>query len=79
MSWVSHLRKLVDLSITKAEYVAITKASKEMPWLENIHAELGKNGVENNLFSHSQSVIHLAKNPMLHSGTKHILLRYHFL
>ncbi|KAL5574541.1 hypothetical protein UlMin_016240 [Ulmus minor] len=30
VSWVSQLQKIVALSTTKAEYVAVTKASKEM-------------------------------------------------
>ena len=76
---MSQLQNLVDLSITEVEYVAITEASKEMPWLKNFLAELGKNVDENNLFSHNQSAIDLEKNPMFHSRTKHILLRYHFL
>ena len=31
------------------------------------------------MFTDSQSVIHLAKNSALHSKTKHIQLRYHFI
>ena len=33
----------------------------------------------NFLHTDSQSVIHLAKNSALHSKTKHIKLRYHFI
>jgi len=32
-----------------------------------------------NVFCDSQSVIHLAKNPVYHRKTKHIDVRYHFL
>ena len=31
------------------------------------------------MFTDSQSAIHLAKNLALHSKTKHIQLRYHFI
>ena len=31
------------------------------------------------LFCDSQSVIHLAKNPVFHSRMKHIQLKYHFI
>ena len=79
VNWVSQLQKLVALSTTEAEYLAITKASKEMLWLKNLFVELGKTCVEHKLFSDSQSGIHLAKNPMFHSRTKHIQLRYHFI
>ena len=59
--------------------MAITEASKEMLWLKNFLVELGKTCVEHKLFSDSQSAIHLAKNPMFHSRTKHIQLRYRFI
>ncbi|KAE8674463.1 CC-NBS-LRR class disease resistance protein [Hibiscus syriacus] len=35
VSWVSQLQKIVALSTTEAEYVAVTEASKEMVWLQN--------------------------------------------
>ena len=34
---------------------------------------------DNYLFTDSQSAIHLAKSSALHSKTKHIQLRYHFI
>ena len=41
VSWISRLQK-VSLSSTKAEYVAATKASKEVIWLQRFMEELGK-------------------------------------
>ncbi|KAE8664704.1 hypothetical protein F3Y22_tig00112738pilonHSYRG00095 [Hibiscus syriacus] len=35
MSWFSQLQKIVALSTTEAEYVAVTEASKEMVWLQS--------------------------------------------
>ncbi|KAE8704670.1 hypothetical protein F3Y22_tig00110447pilonHSYRG00005 [Hibiscus syriacus] len=79
VSWVSQLQKIVALSTTEAEYVAITEASKEMVWLQSFLEELGKKQENNVLYCESQSAIHLAKNPSFHSRTKHIQLRYHFI
>ena len=79
VSWISQLQKIVALSTTEAEYVAITEASKEMIWLQNLLRELGREQSCNVLFYDSQSAIHLAKNPMFHARTKHIQLRYHFI
>ncbi|KAE8723109.1 Retrovirus-related Pol polyprotein from transposon TNT 1-94 [Hibiscus syriacus] len=79
MSWVSQLQKIVALSTTEAEYVAVTEANKEMVWLQSFLEELGKKQENNILYCDSQSVIHLAKNPSFHSRTKHIQLRYHFI
>lgn len=79
ISWVSQLQRIVTLSTTEAEYVAVTEASKELIWLQSLLAELGFKQVLNVLHSDSQSAIHLAKNSAFHSRTKHIGLRYHFI
>jgi len=79
ISWKSKLQGRVSLSTTKVEYVAISEATKEMIWLKNLLKELGKWQDESPLFRDSQSVICLAKNPILHSRCKHIELKYHFI
>jgi ATP-binding cassette subfamily B (MDR/TAP) protein 1 len=79
VSWMSRLQKIVALSTTEVEYVAITEASKEMIWLQDFLEELGKKQENSALNSDSQSAIHLARNPVFHSRTKHIRLRYHFI
>ncbi|KAE8713932.1 Detected protein of unknown function [Hibiscus syriacus] len=79
VSWVSQLQKIVALSTTEAEYVAVTEASNEMVWLQSFLEELGKKQENNVLYCDSQSAIHLAKNSSFHSRTKHIQLRYHFI
>jgi hypothetical protein len=79
VSWVSRLQKIVALSTTEAEYVAVTEAGKEMVWLQGFLEELGQRQKKGILHSDSQSAIFLAKNPAFHSRTKHIQLRYHFI
>ena len=79
VSWVSKLQKIVALSTTEAEYVAVTEASKEMIWLKSFLEELGHSQEESVLHCDSQSAIHLAKNPAFHARTKHIQVRYHFI
>ena len=79
VSWGSQLQKIVALSTTEAEYIAVTEASKEMVWLQSFLEELGKKQEDNVLYCDSQSAIHLANNPSFHSITKHIQLRYHFI
>jgi hypothetical protein len=79
VSWMSRIQKIVALSTTEAEYVAVTEASKELIWLQGLLTELGFIQEDNVLHSDSQSAIHLAKNSAFHSRTKHIDLRYHFI
>ena len=79
ISWVSKLQKIIVLSTTEAEYVAIPEASKEMIWLRSFLEELGHKLGKSTLYCDSQSAIHLAKNPAYHAMTKHIQVWYHFI
>eukprot|EP00253_Pinus_taeda_P012960 PITA_12960 len=79
ISWVSKIQSVVALSMTEAEYVSATEASKEMIWLQRFMGELGKEHDKGTLYSDTQSAIHLAKNSAFHSRTKHIQLKYHFI
>ena len=67
VSWKSKLQHRVALSTMEAEYIAISKAAKEMIWLKNFLIELGKEQDNASMFSDSQSAISLAKNPVFHS------------
>ena len=78
VSWMSRVQKCVSLSSTEAEYAEIAEAGKEMIWLADYVEELGKKQSEKILYSDSQSVIQLVKNPVYHLKTKHIRRRYHF-
>ncbi|KAE8703963.1 hypothetical protein F3Y22_tig00110462pilonHSYRG00425 [Hibiscus syriacus] len=77
--WVSKLQSVVATSKTEAEYVAATQASKEAIWLKMLLEELGHNQDYVSLFCDSQSALHLARNPIFHSMTKHIRVQYHFI
>jgi ATP-binding cassette subfamily B (MDR/TAP) protein 1 len=79
ISWSSTLQKIVALSTTEAEYVAVSESAKEIVWLQSFLKELGKMNEKGTLYSDSQSAIFLAKNPAFHSRTKHIQIKYHFI
>jgi len=51
VSWVSKLQSVVSLSTMEAEYVAATKASKEMIWLQRFLDELNKKKELGRLYS----------------------------
>ena len=72
-------KKIVALSTTEAEYVAVTEAKKELIWLQGLLTELGFMQERCALYSDSQSAIHLPKNSAFHSRTNNIGLRYHFI
>ena len=69
---MSQLQKIVALSTTEAKYVTMIETSKEMIWLHGLLKESWKERDNSILHYDSQSAIHLAKNLVFHSRTKHI-------
>ncbi|XP_058782988.1 uncharacterized protein LOC131657627 [Vicia villosa] len=72
ISWKATLQKVVALSTTEAEYIALTEAVKEALWLEGFAKELKLQGRGITVKCDSQSAIHLSKNSAYHERTKHI-------
>ncbi|MCO5574586.1 hypothetical protein L7F22_028374 [Adiantum nelumboides] len=71
--------KLVLPQSTKAEYVAASEACKEGIWLGRLVTDLGIKEEMLMLHCDSQSAIQLACNPVYHSKTKHVDVKYHFI
>ena len=79
ISWMSKLQEIVALSTTEVEYIAASHACKGAIWLKGLLGEIGRLQNSVLVFCDSQSAIHLATNPVYHSKTKHIDLKYHFV
>jgi len=79
ISWKASLQKVVVLSITEAEYTALTEAVKESLWLEGIAKELKIQNEVITIHCDSQSAIDLSKNSVHHERTKHIDIKLHFV
>ncbi|CAM8880172.1 unnamed protein product [Rhodiola kirilowii] len=79
MSWKANLQKVVALSTTEAEFMAITEVVKEALWLKGIMAELGHGQECVRVHSDSQGAIHLSKQQVFHERSKHIDVRMHFV
>ena len=79
ISWKSSLQRVVALSSTEAEYIALTEATKEAMWLEEMLVEIGCEQRYVDVFCDSQSAIHLTKNSMYHERKKHNDIRLHFI
>ena len=59
--------------------MAATQAYKEAVWVKSLLEELGHKQEKITLFCDSQSVLHIAKNPIFHYKTKHIGVQYYFV
>ena len=79
ISWKANLQKVVALSSTKAEYMALTEAIKEALWLFGLIKELKVSQQQINVYCDNQGAMLLSKNQVIHERTKHIDVRLHFI
>jgi hypothetical protein len=80
VSWSSCKQSSVTQSTIKAEYVAAVAACySQLLWMIATLRDFGLEFRRVPLFCDSTSAISIAKNPFLHSKTKHIEVHFHFL
>jgi len=80
ISWRSLKQRTVALSSTEAEYMALSETTKEAIYLKTTLSELGFNELTDiNIFCDNRGAISLAENPVMHTRTKHIDIRHHFV
>ena len=80
VSWLSKKQATVALSTAEAAYVALSAATQEVIWLRRLLTDVGV-PPEGPTVIHedNQGAIAMAKNPVGHARTKHIVIRYHFV
>ena len=59
--------------------MTVVEAGEEILWMKEFIGELGIRQDEYRLHCDNQSAIHLAKNAVYHSRTKHIQRRYYWI
>jgi hypothetical protein len=79
VSWASKKQKSVALSTAKAEYIAAGHCCAQLLWMRQTHRDYGYKLSKVPLLCDNESAICMADNPVEHSRTKHIDIRYHFL
>ncbi|WVZ51745.1 hypothetical protein U9M48_002858 [Paspalum notatum var. saurae] len=78
-SWSSRKQASVSLSTTEAEYISAASCCFQLLWMKATLSDFGLRFGKIPLLVDSTSAISVAKNPVLHSRTKHIDVRFHFL
>ncbi len=79
ISWISKKQVVVALSTSEAEYMALSKAAQEAAWLQKLFTDLQLPSEAILIMEDNQGATALAKNPIPHSRTKHIDIRFHFI
>ncbi|KAI3669723.1 hypothetical protein L6452_41087 [Arctium lappa] len=78
-SWTSKKQNSVSTSTAEAEYVAAGSCCAQVLWMRNQLLDYDLQLSKIPIYCDSTSAIAIANNPVLHSKTKHIEIRYHFI
>ncbi|GJX91511.1 hypothetical protein Tco_0344837 [Tanacetum coccineum] len=79
ISWQCKKQIVVANFTTKAEYIAASNCCRQVLWIQNQLLDYGYNFMQTKIHINNESTIYIVKNPIFHSKTKHIEIRYHFI
>ena len=79
MSWFSKKQKSIFTSTVEAEYIAVGSCCAQILWMKNQLLDYGLFLTQIHIYCDNQSAIAMTRNPVQHSMTKHISIRYHFI
>jgi hypothetical protein len=80
VSWLSKKQGSISLSTTEAEYIAAATCCNQVLWMIQTLADLEVNYIAPiPIHCDNTNAISVSKNPVFHSKTKHIPIKYHFL
>ncbi|GKA46958.1 hypothetical protein Tco_0739841 [Tanacetum coccineum] len=79
ISWQCKKQTIVANSTTETEYVTATNYCGQVLWNQNQMLDYGFNFMNTKIHIDNESTIYIVKNLVLHSKTKHIEIRHHFI
>ena len=79
VSWYSKKQHSVSTSTAEAEYIAAGSCCAQILWMRNQLQDYGFMLDKIPILCDNTSAIAIANNPVQHTRTKHIDIRYHFL
>ncbi|KAJ4793822.1 Pol [Rhynchospora pubera] len=79
VSWSSRKQTSVALSTAEAEYVAAGSCCTQLLWMMQTLRDFELDFQKVPILCDNTSAILISKNPVLHSRTKHIEIRHHFI
>ena len=77
--WMSKKQNSMSLSIAEAEYIADGSCCTQLLWIKKLLHDYGIPQDTMCVFCDNTNAINLSKNPVQHSKSKHIEIRYHFI
>nr|GFC78994.1 retrovirus-related Pol polyprotein from transposon TNT 1-94 [Tanacetum cinerariifolium] len=78
VSWSSKKQDCTSMSSAEAEYVSLSTCCAQVLWMRTQFIDYGFYFDKIPMYCDSKSAIAISCNPVQHSHTKHIDVRYHF-
>ncbi|GKA10850.1 retrovirus-related pol polyprotein from transposon TNT 1-94 [Tanacetum coccineum] len=79
VSWSSEKHDCTSMSSAEAEYVSLSACCAQVLWLRTQLTDYGFHFDKIPMYCDSKAAIAISCNPVQHSRTKHIDVRYHFI
>ncbi|RVW94394.1 Copia protein [Vitis vinifera] len=79
VAWMSKKQNFVSLFIAEAEYITAGSCCSQLLWIKQMLRDYGIDQGTMVVFCDNTSAINISKNLVLHSRTKHIDIRHHFI
>nr|GEV90159.1 copia protein [Tanacetum cinerariifolium] len=79
MSWSSKKKERTSMSTAESEYVSLSACCAQVLWMRMQLTDYGYHFDKIPLYCDSKLSIAISCNPVQHSRTKHIAVRYHFI
>nr|GFB32738.1 retrovirus-related Pol polyprotein from transposon TNT 1-94 [Tanacetum cinerariifolium] len=79
VSWSSKKQDCTSMSSAKAEYVSLSVCCAQVLWMRTHLTDYGFHFDKIPMYCDSKAAIAISCNPVQHSRTKHIDVRYHFI
>jgi bifunctional DNase/RNase len=80
VSWLSKKQSSISLSTTEADYIATTTCCTYVSWMKQTLKDIQVDYDEPiPIYCDNTSAINISKNLVMHSKTKNIPIKYHFL
>ena len=77
MSWFNKKQTTVAMSTAEVKYIAARSCCSQILWMKNQLLDYGLKLTKIPIICDNTSVIAMTENPVQHSKTKHISIKYH--
>ncbi|KAJ9545432.1 hypothetical protein OSB04_025139 [Centaurea solstitialis] len=79
VSWQCKKQTTVSQSTTEAEYIAASQCCSQVLWIQNQMQDYSLSFLQTPIYIDNNSAISIVNNPVKHSKTKHIEIKYHLI